>query len=153
MQTALEAQAILADAHDVAADIWSVTSYQQLFREARKVERYNRLHPEQKPKVPYVAQALERTAGPVVTVSDWISEIPSLLARFVPRRLLPLGTNGFGRSDTREALRRHFEIDAPNVVVATLYALQQEGAVPAKTVRAAIKKYGIDPEAIDPMDC
>ena len=151
LQAALEAQKILAEHYDVGVDIWSVTSYGELYREARAVERDNRLHPEAKPKVPYVARAIERCPGPVVTVSDWVSELPSLLARFVPRRMLPLGTNGFGRSDTREALRRHFEVDAPSVVVTVLYVLQQEGALSAKVVKGAMKTLGVDAQASDPM--
>jgi pyruvate dehydrogenase E1 component len=148
---ALEAQAILADTYDVGADILSATSYQQLFRDGRAVERYNRLHPEAKPKVPYVAQVIEQGEGPVVAVSDWVQEVPSLIHRFVPRRFAPLGTNGFGRSDTREALRAHFEVDAAAIVVTVLHTLMLEGAMPAKTVQAALKKFGIDPERQDPM--
>jgi pyruvate dehydrogenase E1 component len=148
---ALEAQAILAETYDVGADILSATSYQQLFRDGRAVERYNRLHPEAKPKVPYVAQVLEQGEGPVVAVSDWVQEVPSLIHRFVPRRFAPLGTNGFGRSDTREALRAHFEVDAAAIVVTVLHTLMLEGAMPAKTVQAALKKFGIDTDRQDPM--
>ena len=150
VNVALEAQKLLAD-YDVSADVWSATSYQQLFRDARHVERINRLHPSDKPKVPYVTETLSGTAGPIVSVSDWVSEIPSLLSRFMPRRFLPLGTNGFGRSDTREALREHFEIDAPAVAAAVLYTLHQEGAITAKAVQQAYKKLGIDTERPDPM--
>ena len=109
------------------------------------------LHPAAKPKVPYVTQMLASGKGPVVTTSDWVQELPRLIQGFVPRRFVPLGTNGFGRSDTREALRRHFEVDAASVVVATLYGLMQDGTVEAKVVAEAIKGFGIDPAKTDPM--
>ena len=150
VNVALEAQKLLAE-YDVSADVWSATSYQQLFRDARHIERHNRLHPGDKPKVPYVTETLSDTEGPIVSVSDWVTEIPSLLSRFMPRRFLPLGTNGFGRSDTREALREHFEIDAPSVVATVLYALLQEGAITAKVVQQAYKRLGIDTDRPDPM--
>ena len=149
---ALEAQKILADKYDVAADVYSATSYQQLYRDARQVERHNRLHPEAKPKKAYVTEVLEKSEGPIIAASDWVQEVPSLVSRFMPRRFLPLGTNGFGRSDTREALRSHFEIDAPALVVTALAALAQEGAIAGKTVAAAIKAYGIDVDRLDPMN-
>jgi pyruvate dehydrogenase E1 component len=148
---AVQAQKMLADDYGVGVDILSATSYQQLFRDGRAVERHNRLHPLDKPKVPYVAQVLAAGEGPVIAVSDWVQELPSLIHRFVPRRFVPLGTNGFGRSDTREALRAHFEVDAAAIVVTVLHTLMLEGTLPAKTVQAAIKKLGIDPERPDPM--
>lgn len=148
---ALEAQQILAERFDVAADVWSVTSYQQLFRDARKVERRNRLRPDKKPTLSYLAKALEGSSGPVVAVSDWVQELPTLLTPYIGRRMAILGTDGYGRSDTREALRDHFEIDTRWIVVTTLHTLMLEGAVPAKTVVAAMKEFGIDPEKIDPM--
>ncbi len=151
VNVAIEAQKLLAD-YDVSADVWSATSYQQLFRDARHVERHNRLHPGDKPKVPYVTETLSGTQGPIVSVSDWVTEIPSLLSRFMPRRFMPLGTNGFGRSDTREALREHFEIDAPAVAAAVLYTLLQEGTITAKVVQQAYKRLGIDSERPDPMN-
>jgi pyruvate dehydrogenase E1 component len=148
---ALQAQEVLAKDYDVAAEILSATSYQQLFRDARACERYNRLHPDEQPKVPYVTEVLQAKEGPVIAVSDWVQEIPSLIQRFVPQRFAPLGTNGFGRSDTREALRAHFEVDVASIVVTTLHTLMLDGALSAKLVKAAVKKYGIDPDAQDPM--
>ncbi len=148
---ALAAQKELAARYDVAADVWSVTSYQQLFRDGRAVERYNRLHPEAAAQVPYVAAALAGHEGPVVATSDWVAELPSLIARFVPRRFLPLGTGGFGRSDTREALRRFFEVDAASVTVAVLSVLAQEGKVEPSLVTRAIGEQGVEPDALDPF--
>ena len=151
VNTALAAQQILADKYDVSADIWSATSYQQLYREARSVERLNRLHPERKPQLPYVTRVLGESKGPIVAVSDWVQEVPSLVSRFIPRRFLPLGTNGFGRSNTREALRSHFEIDAPSIVLTTLYGLAQDGDISPKVVSEALKSFAVDPERLDPM--
>jgi pyruvate dehydrogenase E1 component len=148
---ALEAQRILAEKYEVSLDVYSATSYQQLYRQARQTERHNRLHPDKKPQVPYVTEVLAKTAGPIIAASDWIQEVPSLVSRFMPRRFVPLGTNGFGRSDTREALRAHFEIDAPALVVAVLAALAQDGAIAGKVVTAAFKELGVDPDKLDPM--
>jgi pyruvate dehydrogenase E1 component len=150
--SALQAQQILADEYHVAADVWSVTSYQQLYRDARACERHARLHPEQQePPAPYVHTLLQGHEGPVIATSDWVQELPALLGRFIPRRFVPLGTNGFGRSDTREALRRHFEVDAASVVVATLHALAVDGAVDRSEVARAIAALDIDPDRLDPM--
>ena len=151
VKAALQAQEILRQDHGVAADVWSVTSYQQLYRQARATERSNRLQASKKPVVPYVAQAIERALGPIVTVSDWVTELPHLVSRYVPRTLVALGCDGFGRSDTREALRAHFEVDVPHIVCATLYALSKDGAVAGKAVQAAYKKYGIDADKSDPF--
>ena len=151
LQHALRAQKILADDYDVGAQVWSATSYSELYRDARAAERYNRLHPTKKQRVPYITQALKNQNGPVVTSSDWIAELPSLLGRFIPNRLVPLGTNGFGRSDTREALRRHFEIDAEHIVVATLWGLFQDGKIGGKVVEQALERFEIDPERLDSM--
>jgi pyruvate dehydrogenase E1 component len=150
MSAALEASAVLAEHYGVAANVWSATSYQQLYRDARRVERANRMAPDKKPAVPFVTQQLAGRSGPVVMTSDWVAELPSLLARFIPNRIVPLGTNGFGRSDTREALRRHFEVDAGSVVVATLHGLMLDGKVTAKTVKDAMKRFDIDPTKVDP---
>ncbi|MBC7793960.1 MAG: pyruvate dehydrogenase (acetyl-transferring), homodimeric type, partial [Clostridia bacterium] len=152
MSAALEAQSVLAEHYGVGATVWSATSYQQLYREARKVERQNRLNPDKKPVMPFVTRALANSAGPVVMTSDWVSELPSLLSRFIPNRSVPLGANGYGRSDTREALRRHFEIDAGSTVVATLHGLMLDGKVTAKVVKDAMKRFEIDPSKIDSAD-
>ncbi len=152
MQSAIEAQDVLAEHYGVAANVWSTTSYQQLYRDARRTERTNRLMPDKKPASAWVTSQLAGRTGPVVMTSDYVAELPSLLARFIPNRTVPLGANGYGRSDTREALRRHFEIDAGSVVVATLHGLMLDGKVTAKVVKDAMKRFDIDPAKIDPAD-
>ena len=148
----LRAQEILAGKYDVAADVWSVTSYQQLRNEALGCERWNRLHPGEPARVPHVSRALESAAGPVVASSDYMKSVPDMIARWVRKPYVTLGTDGFGRSDTREALRRHFEIDAEHIVVATLWALHQQGQVSAGLVGKAIQDFGLDPDAIEPRE-
>jgi pyruvate dehydrogenase E1 component len=151
MLAALEAQERLAEKHDVAADVWSATSYQMLRNEALEVERHNRLHPGQPPRVAYVTAQLGSDSGsPVVAVTDYMKAVADQIARFVPAPFIPLGTDGFGRSDTRQALRRHFETDAANVCVAVLSGLAQQGEIAAAEVDEAIDLYGIDAEAPDP---
>jgi pyruvate dehydrogenase E1 component len=152
VQEALRAQALLAEKHGVAADVWSATSWQLLRNEALSVERWNRLHPSEKPRVPYVTKALASTDGPVVATSDFVKQVPDMIGRWVPRSYTPLGTDGFGRSDTREALRRHFEVDAEHVVVAVLSSLMREGKVDAAVVEKAIREYGLTPDSIDPRE-
>ncbi len=150
MLAALRAQELLAARFDVAADVWSATSYQQLRNDALAVERWNRLHPGDPQRVPYVTQALAGTSGPVIASSDFMKAVPDMVSRWIGRPFVSLGTDGFGRSDTRESLRRHFEVDAEHIVVATLSALSQQGQVPAGVVARAIQEYGIDPEKIEP---
>ncbi|MBI5710486.1 MAG: pyruvate dehydrogenase (acetyl-transferring), homodimeric type [Candidatus Eisenbacteria bacterium] len=152
LREALRAQAMLAEKYGVAADVWSVTSYQQLRHEALAAERWNRLHPAGSQRVSYVTRQLEGRPGPVVAVTDFMKAVPDMVARWVPRSFTPLGTDGFGRSDTRESLRRFFEVDAEHVVVATLLALEREGQVPAGTVAQAIREFGLDPEKPEPRD-
>src|SRR5262245_24538791 len=147
---ALRAQELLAEHYDVAADVWSVTSYQQLRNDALAAERWNRLHPGEPPRVPYITRTLERAPGPVVAVTDYLKSVPDMVARWVPRSFTPLGTDGFGRSDTREALRRFFEVDAEHVVVATLAALAAEGRVGPGVVADAIRRFGMDTETLEP---
>jgi pyruvate dehydrogenase E1 component len=145
------AQAELAEHYDVGAELWSATSYKRLREEALSVERWNRLHPAAAPRVPRVTELLEGR-GPIVAVTDFMKAVPDQVARWVPedRRFVPLGTDGFGRSDTREALRHHFETDAGHVVVASLAALAADGAIEPKVVEDAIDRYDVDPEAADP---
>jgi pyruvate dehydrogenase E1 component len=150
LREALAAAALLADDWDVAADVWSATSYQQLRVDALECERWNRLHPLDAPRVPYVRQALSDSAGPVVAVSDFVKAVPDQISRFVPPPFVPLGTDGYGFSDVRPALRRHFEVDAPHIAVAVLDALASLGDVKAETVQQAIERYGLDPDAPDP---
>jgi len=150
LREAMRAQEILAEKWRVAADVWSATSYTLLRREALAAERWNRLHPEEKAKVPFVAQQLGAAEGPIVATSDYMKAVADQIARWVPGRFLPLGTDGYGMSDSRQALRRHFEVDAEHVVVAVLHELARLGKVPAKDVTAAIKEYGINPDEPDP---
>jgi pyruvate dehydrogenase E1 component len=151
---AIEAQQILADDYGVGASLWSATSYKALREEALATERWNRLHPTDVARVPYVTQVLDSMAeGPIVAVSDFMKIVPEQVARFVPGgsdRFHVLGTDGYGRSDTRAALRRHFETDAAHIVVTTLHALSLEGIVTTDVVAKAIARFGIDTEAPDP---
>jgi pyruvate dehydrogenase E1 component len=146
MPLALEAQRLLADDFEVAADVWSAPGWQRLRADALAAESWNRLHPDQPPRTPYVTETLTGAPGPVVAVTDWIKAVPDQIARWVPGPYAVLGTDGFGRSDTRPALRRHFRIDAEHIAVAVLYELAQLEAVPPGTVADAIQRYGLDPE-------
>ncbi|MGH2786962.1 MAG: pyruvate dehydrogenase (acetyl-transferring), homodimeric type [Actinomycetota bacterium] len=150
MGEALRAQELLAEHHDVAADVWSATSYQQLRADGLETERWNRLHPEEPRRQPYVSQCLENAEGPVIAVSDSMKAVPDQIARWVPSPFVPLGTDGFGRSDTRAALRRHFEIDAEAIAVAAMAALAEFGDVKPEAVAEAISRYGIDTARISP---
>jgi len=142
---------ILATKYGVSVDVWSATSYKALREEALAVERSNRLHPDKEAARPRVTRQLDGGDGPIVAVSDFMRSVPEQIARFVPsRRFMPLGTDGMGRSDTREALRKHFEIDAEHIVVAALAELGRDGKVAMSTVGDAIRDLGIDPSAIDP---
>ncbi|MDP9067007.1 MAG: pyruvate dehydrogenase (acetyl-transferring), homodimeric type [Actinomycetota bacterium] len=147
----LKAQQLLVDEWDVSADVWSVPSYQQLRVDALEAERWNRLHPEEPRRMPYVSRALENAEGPVIAASDSIKAVPDQVARWIPAPFVPLGTDGFGRSDTRAALRRHFEIDAESIVVATLAALAEFGDLKPETVTEAITRYGIEPDRTPPF--
>lgn len=151
LNEALKAQEMLADDYGIASDAWSVTSYKELRREALEVERWNMLHPAEKPKTCYVEQALAGAQGPFIAASDYMHLVAEQIAKWVPGRLVTLGTDGFGRSETREALRRHFEVDAPHIVFATLSTLAREGKVDKKTVQKAAKALDIDTEKINPV--
>jgi pyruvate dehydrogenase E1 component len=146
------AQAELAERWDVAAELWSATNYKRLREEALSVERWNRLHPTEAPRTPLVTQLLSGEGAPsaVVAVTDFMKAVPDQVGRWIPQTFVPLGTDGFGRSDTRERLRQFFEVDMRHVVVATLWALAQQGEVKAETVAEAIAHYGIDAERTDP---
>src|SRR5208282_5108036 len=141
---AMEARDILASDFAVAAEAWSVTSYKALREDGLEVERWNRLHPGDAPRVPYVTRALEGASGPIVAVTDFLKAVPDQIARFVPAPFTPLGTDGFGRSDTRAALRRHFEVDAAHIVVAVLAGLVAAGEAKSSEVAAAIERYGVN---------
>ncbi len=147
---AMRARDILAADWNVSTEAWSVTSYKSLREDALETERWNRLHPTATPKVAYVRRILEASAGPIIAVSDFMKAVPDMISRFVDRPFTTLGTDGYGRSDTRESLRRHFEIDAEHIVIAVLSELYAQGSVSAEEVANAIKIYDIDAEAIDP---
>lgn len=135
----------------VDADLWSCPSFTELRREGIDCERWNMLHPEKKPRVPYVAQCLEKYSGPVIASTDYMRSFADQIRPYVDRRFAVLGTDGYGRSDTRENLRRFFEVDRYYVTVAALKALADEGTIPAKKVAEAIKKYNIDADAPNPV--
>ncbi len=147
---AREAQQELAEHYDVGADLWSVTSYKKIRENALAAERQNRLRSSGTPIAPDVTLKLANAGGPIIAVSDYMKLVPDQIARWVPGRFVTLGTDGFGRSDTREALRSFFEIDTAHIVVATLSALADEGRIERSVVTEAIVRYGINPDATDP---
>jgi pyruvate dehydrogenase E1 component len=141
---ALRAQELLAQDWNVSADVWSVTSWVELRRQADQVAEHNLLHPEEEPQVPYVTQRLQDAQGPVIAVSDWMRAVPDLIAPYAPHGMQSLGTDGFGLSDTRPALRRHFHVDAESIVVRTLASLADWGQVDRSLVVQAVEKYRIN---------
>ncbi len=146
----LKAQRILEEQYGVGADVWSVTSYLNLYRDGHAAERWNRLHPADKPRVPYVTQATKNAPGVFVAATDYLKVLPDAIDQWLPRKLHSLGTDGFGRSDTRAALRDFFEVDARFIVLSTLYALMQEKQVEPALVAKAITDLGIDTEKANP---
>jgi pyruvate dehydrogenase E1 component len=150
MLAAMDAQRILAAEYGVATDIWSATSYKMLREEALSTERWNRLHPTEPARTPYVTEMLRDSEGPIVAVTDFMKAIPDQVARFAPRPFASLGTDGYGFSDTRVALRRHFEVDAPSIVIAVLHGLAQTEAIKAEVVEEAIARFDIDADREDP---
>src|SRR5438552_10697901 len=149
MRQVLRAQELLHEKYDVSADVYSVTSYQQLRNEALAVERWNRLHPEAEPRLPLITSVLGGHS-PIVAASDWLKSLPDQVSRWVGSPFVPLGTDGFGRSDTREALRRHFEIDSESIATASLHALALCEQYGSDLVAKAIADLGIDPEKPEP---
>ncbi len=151
LREVLAAADMLEEEHGVAADVWSATSFTELRREGLAVERRNRLRPEQTPETTFVQDCLaERPAGPVIASTDYMCSFADQIRPFVDRRYVVLGTDGFGRSDSREKLRHHFEVDRRWVSVAALKALADEGALPAERVTRALEAYDIDPDKADP---
>jgi pyruvate dehydrogenase E1 component len=144
---------LLREDWEVESDIWSVTSVNELAREGQKVDRWNRMHPEQKARKAYVTEQLEAGSGPFIMSTDYMKAYSEQLRPYVPGSFYVLGTDGFGRSDTRANLRHFFEVDRYFVTVAALKALADEGKIDVKEVTAAMKKYGIDPEKSDPTIC
>jgi pyruvate dehydrogenase E1 component len=146
----LSAQQILADKYGVAADVWSVTSYKELYKDGCSADRWNMLHPGEQQKSPYVTQCLGATDGVVVAASDYVKTLPNSIAKWVPRRVLALGTDGFGRSEGRPSLRDFFEVDARFIAVATLAELAREQKLSPDVVKQAIKDLEINPEKPNP---
>jgi pyruvate dehydrogenase E1 component len=141
----LAAQTML-EKYDVAADVWSVTSYHELYRDGHACDRWNMLHPGETPKVPYVTQCLKDAPGVFVAASDYLKVLPDSIDQWMPRRMRSLGTDGFGRSEDRKSLRDHFEVDARFVTLATLAELAHAGQLDRKVVAKAIKDLEINPE-------
>jgi len=151
LREALRAQQLLAERFGVAADVWSVTSYKELRRDALDVERWNLWHPAAEPRKSYVERLLEKEPGVYVAASDYMKAVPEMIGRWVPGGLYALGTDGFGRSESREALRRFFEVDAESIAVAALSRLARRGEIKPAQVQKAIQELGIDPEKANPM--
>ena len=151
LREAIAAADLLSADFKVEADIWSCTSFNQLKRDGDDVSRWNMLHPDKKPKMSHVEKCLLDTDGPVVAATDYVKLFADQIRAYVPRSYSVLGTDGFGRSDSRQALRKHFEVDRYYIAVAALNALMEDGSVSFKTVNAAIKKYGIDPNKNNPL--
>ncbi len=146
LRETLRAAEILADKYDIASDIWSVTSYTQLRRDAQECERWNMLNPGKKPRRSYLQEQMEGREGPTIAASDYVQALAEQLMPWIEGGYTVLGTDGMGRSESREALRRHFEVDAECITIATLYQLSKLGKVDAKVVTKAIKDLGVDPE-------
>ena len=150
LNEALRAQNLLAERYGVQAQVWSATSYCELRRDALAVERWNRLHPDQPARRPYLLEVLDGTEGPIIAATDYMKAVPDQIAPWLGGRLVSLGTDGFGRSDNRQYLRRFFEVSAEAIAAAALAALAREGRFDARRAAAAIRELGLDPEAPDP---
>ena len=148
---ALKAQQILEEEFEVAAAVWSITSFQQLHEDGVATERWNLLHPDQ-PRAAWVSECLADSEGACVVASDYLKALPDSIARWFPRPPVSLGTDGFGRSESREALRRYFEIDAATIAYAALVELFRQGKLDSKAIRRARKQLDIDPDKINPLD-
>jgi pyruvate dehydrogenase E1 component len=150
MYEVLKAQEILEQKYGVAADVWSVTSYKALYRDGNDCERWNMMHPAEAPKQPFVSQCLKDAPGVLVAASDYMKVLPESISQWMPRPLVALGTDGFGRSEGRASLRDFFEVDAKHIVLATLSALAREKQLDARAVQQAIKELEINPEKSNP---
>ncbi|MEO8271070.1 MAG: pyruvate dehydrogenase (acetyl-transferring), homodimeric type, partial [Aureliella sp.] len=151
LRSVLKAQELLADKYKIASDVWSVTSYTQLRRDAQTTERWNYLHPTETPKTSYIEQVLKGLEGPFIAASDHVRALPEQLWRYIPGDYFVLGTDGMGRSETREALRRHFEVDAESVTLAALYRLAKQDVLTMTDVAKAIKDLDYNPDKANPL--
>jgi len=152
MYEVLKAQQILEEKYGVAADVWSATSYKQLYRDGNDCDRWNMLHPGETPRVPFVSQALRDAPGVLVAASDYMKVLPESIAQWLPRPLVALGTDGFGRSESRTSLRDFFEVDAKHIVLATLTALLRDQQIKLEVLQKAVKDLGINPEKANPAN-
>ncbi len=150
LNSVLAAQQILAEKYGVASDVWSVTSYTQLRREAADCQRWNMLHPTEEPRVSYLEKCLSGVKGPFISASDYVRALGEQLTQWIPGDYYVLGTDGMGRSETRTALRRHFEVDAESITIATLYRLSKQGVFQPQDVAQAIQDLGYNPEKTNP---
>jgi pyruvate dehydrogenase E1 component len=150
LNEALRAHSILAEKYNIPADVWSVTSYNELRREALAADRWSRLHPTEKQKQPYILSALEKAEGPIIAASDYMKAVPDQLAPWLGTRMITLGTDGFGRSDNREHLRRHFEINAESIVTSALSRLARDGKFDPKKAQKAFAELGVNIDKADP---
>jgi pyruvate dehydrogenase E1 component len=151
LREALRAQELLQERYRLAADVWSVPSFNQLRRQALEVERWNRLHPAELPRQSCLVEALAGAQGPVIAATDYMKAVPDQVAPWLAGRLVALGTDGFGRSENREHLRKHFEVNAEAIAAAALAALARQGRFDAAKAQQAVAELGLDPEAIDPV--
>jgi pyruvate dehydrogenase E1 component len=147
----IEAQKLLEKDHGVIANVWSCTSFNELRRDGISTERWNMLHPDEAPKQSYVSECLSNTDGPIIAATDYMRIFADQIRPYLPeKKYVVLGTDGFGRSDTREKLREFFEVDRRYVVVAALSALADQGVIDKKKVTDAIKTYGVNPDKPEP---
>jgi pyruvate dehydrogenase E1 component len=151
LNEALRAQEILEQRFGVAADVWSVTSYKELYNDGNETDRWNRLHPKEKPRVPYITQCLADAPGVIVAATDYLKTLPCMVSKWVPRPMAALGTDGFGRSEGRASLRDFFEVDGKSIALAALHELAVDGKIEASVVDKAIQDLGINPEKPNPL--
>jgi pyruvate dehydrogenase E1 component len=151
LNEAIKAQAILENDFGVSADVWSATGYKQLYTDAIEAERWNRLHPDMDTRVPYVREVLSKEKGVFVAASDYLKAVPETIAKWIPGRFVTLGTDGYGRSDSRQGLRDFFEVDARYIALAALQGLVDEGTIKDTVARNAIKKLNVNPEKVNPL--
>ncbi len=151
LRSVLEAQQILAERYNIASDAWSVTSYTQLRRDAQSCERWNMLHPDKPAKESYIQTVMKGVKGPIISASDNVRAVGEQLLPYMQEDYYVLGTDGMGRSEIRSALRRHFEVDAASIVIASLYRLSKQGVIEREVVAKAIVDLGYDPEKQNPL--
>jgi pyruvate dehydrogenase E1 component len=150
LREVLEARKLLGERFGVSAEVFSVTSWKELYRDALACERHSRLHPEAKSRQPYITSVLREEFGPAIAATDYMKALPDSVGRFVPGGIHSLGTDGFGRSDTRAGLRRHFEVDGPSIAIAALHVLARQGKINKSRVKKALQELDYDADKADP---